>query len=194
MMLPVGESIPVKKNEKALFEENFLPLGSAERAAVRVLQEPVPLVENPFAVLAEKADAVFSEEELLSKAESFLKRGILRRYAAVIRHRKAGYKKNAMTAWKLPWDRDVADVINPFLQERAVTHLYRRTVYPGEWEYALFAMVHAHTGDDLMSLIKRLSAESGLADYEILESLHEYKKQRVRYFAPEFETWRRENL
>ena len=113
----------------------------------------------------------------------------MRRYAAVLRHRKAGYTSNAMTAWK------TGENFNPdiFINKRPITHLYLRTTYPGKWEYPLFAMIHARSDDELKGIVNDLSKESGIDDYLVLNSLREFKKTRVQYFSEEFTRWKREN-
>ena len=74
-----------------------------------------------------------------------------------------------------------------------MTHLYTRTVFPGRWEYPLFAMIHAESEDELQNIIGRLSEESKIDDYIVLKTLKEYKKQRVIYFSDEFAKWERKN-
>jgi len=113
----------------------------------------------------------------------------MRRYAAVLKHRSAGYTANAMTAWKAE---DRTD-LNIFMKEKAISHLYFRTLYPGRWEHPLFAMVHAKSDDELKNLIDGLSEKSGIKDYLVLYSLKEYKKKRVRYFSEEFKEWKAES-
>jgi len=113
----------------------------------------------------------------------------MRRYAAVLKHRSAGYTSNAMTAWKTDDNTDMG----LFMKEKAISHLYYRTVYPGRWEHPLFAMIHAKSDEELNDILKRLSEKSGIKDYLSLSSLKEFKKKRVRYFSEEFKEWKRLN-
>jgi hypothetical protein len=114
----------------------------------------------------------------------------MRRYCAVLRHQKAGYSHNAMTAWKFNNDENS---LKPFAESEAVTHLYIRSLHPGQWEYPLFAMVHAKSENELDGIISGLSERSGLADKLVLHSLREFKKQRVMYFSPDFQKWKEKN-
>lgn len=166
------------------------PLTEEEKAAVILLQKDMPLTERPFRDLAEGSS--MDEDTLIETAAGLEERGILRRYAGVLRHRKAGFGSNAMTAWKLP-EGCSESVISPFEQEQAVTHLYLRTVWPGKWEYPLFAMIHGRSEDELTSIINGLARKSGLEDRLVLNSLKEFKKQRVMYFSPEFKKWKEQN-
>jgi DNA-binding Lrp family transcriptional regulator len=162
-------------------------LDSAAKEAVALLQKDLPLVKRPFRKIFETGMHIKSEKELLVYFREFLEKGIMRRYAAVLRHVKAGYSSNAMTAWKVDNNTD----IEIFLMEKTVSHLYFRTIYPGRWEYPLFAMIHARSGNELDAIIKSLSEKSGIMDYIVLPSLKEFKKKRVKYFSEEFNEWKR---
>ncbi len=164
-------------------------LTEEEKIAIRSLQQDFPIKTRPFEHLAESASNTMGEERLIHLGRTLKERGILRRYAAVLRHLKAGFKHNAMTVWKLSEPQGNRSEIDPFMQEPAVSHLYTRTVIMGKWEYPLFAMIHAKHESDLMEVIQRLSLRSKITDYKVLKSLEEYKKQRVVYFSSGFEKW-----
>jgi len=162
-------------------------LSAEEREAVILLQKDMPLVEEPFRALSEESE-MLDHERLIGVSRDLKERNVMRRYAAVLRHRNAGFSFNAMTAWKAEPDK-VEDIIQPFIDEEAVTHLYMRTIYPGRWEHPLFAMIHAKGEDELDSIINRLSIESGIKDRLVLRSLQEFKKMKVIYFSNEFKEW-----
>ncbi|PKL36021.1 MAG: Lrp/AsnC family transcriptional regulator [Spirochaetae bacterium HGW-Spirochaetae-1] len=165
-------------------------LSREDREAVYLLQSDLPLVDRPFDALAEKSDR-FSGSSLIETGRRLLEMGVMRRYAAVLRHKKAGFTHNAMTAWKLGNDVNADERIRPFMEERSVTHLYLRTVVPGRWEFPLFAMVHAKSSEELESVLEKLAGDSGLTERLVLRSVHEYKKKKVIYFSPEFQEWKR---
>ncbi len=107
--------------------------------------------------------------------------GKLRRIAATLRHRRAGWRANAMVVWEVGEDRaEEAGLL--FASSPRVSHCYLRPTYP-EWPYGLFTMVHAHSRKELEETVSLLSRESGLSSYAVLWSLKEYKKERIRYFA-----------
>jgi hypothetical protein len=81
-------------------------------------------------------------------------------------------------------------VVRPFIEQNAVTHLYLRTLYPGRWEYPLFAMVHARSPEELNEIINELSRKSGLNEYIVLDSLREFKKERINYFSDMLQNWK----
>ncbi len=162
-------------------------ISEEDKAAIRVLQEDVPLTPRPFDLWGEQAG--MSYNELIDRAYDFQRRKIMRRFSAVLYHRKAGFRANAMGVWRVPEER-VEDAGNMFAQYQAVSHCYQRPVYE-DWPYALFSMVHGRSVEECEAVLNAMSEESGLTDYVSLYSTREYKKTRVRYFTPEMEAWER---
>jgi hypothetical protein len=64
----------------------------------------------------------------------------MRRFAAVLYHRSAGFVYNGMGVWKVPED-DVESVGQLMAAYRGVSHCYQRPTYP-DWPYNLFSMTH----------------------------------------------------
>ncbi len=156
-----------------------------DKTAIRALQEDIPLTPRPFDLWGKEFGMPY--EELLEKAYDFQERKIMRRFSAVLYHRKAGFRANAMGVWNVPEER-VEEVGNMFAQYQAVSHCYERPVYE-DWPYALFSMVHGRSVEECQMLLDAMSDESGITDYDSLYSTREYKKTRVRYFTPEMEAW-----
>ncbi len=156
-----------------------------DKAAIQALQEDVPLTPRPFDLWGRQVG--LSSEELLERAYDLQRRKIMRRFSAVLYHRKAGFRANAMGVWKVPEAR-VEDVGNVFAQYQAVSHCYQRPVYE-DWPYALFSMVHGRSEEECESVLDAMAAETGLTERLSLYSTREYKKTRVRYFTPEMEAW-----
>ncbi len=196
LRLPVGrteESAETQAQAQPAAAGEAGTLSPADREALRLLQRDLPLAERPLAVLVREGDSFLSEELLAATGEDLKARGIIRRYAGVLRHRDAGYRANAMTVWKPGPETDIESAAGRFARVGAVSHLYLRDVYPGRWEYPLFAMIHARSEEELEGLIRSLARETGIGDYLVLRSLREFKKQRVRYFSEEFSKWKRNN-
>jgi DNA-binding Lrp family transcriptional regulator len=146
---------------------------------VRILQRDRPIVRRPF---AEGACALgVTEEELLARAREMLDERIMRRFAAVLRHREAGFRANGMACWVVPEDR-VDEIGEELAASPRVSHCYRRPIYP-DWPYALFSMVHARSRGQCEAAVAGLSRQTGISDYTVLYSVREYKKERVQYFA-----------
>ena len=165
-------------------------LTDLEVATIGIVQEDLPLVERPFAAQAEMIGC--SETDVLDALASFKERNLMRRFAAVMNHRSAGYKANAMGVWAVPADR--LDEIGPQMAGFArVSHCYRRPVYE-DWPYSVFTMVHGLNARECEDTIAAIRDETGIDEYTLLWSVKEYKKTRVRYFTSEWDAWRGEHL
>jgi siroheme decarboxylase len=165
------------------------PLTHDDIRAIRALQADMPLVSRPFAAEAEGEG--FTEDELLSYAHTFVADTRMRRCAAILAHRRAGFLSNGMGVWKMDEDRaeELGFKIASFPQ---VTHCYQRPTYE-DWPYRVFSMVHARTEEQVRDVIERISDDTGLREYDILFSTKEYKKTRVPYFTGEYEAWEERN-
>jgi DNA-binding Lrp family transcriptional regulator len=165
-------------------------LSDVERAAIGIVQEDLPNVERPFAVQA--AQLGVDEAEVLALLQSFKDRKLMRRFAAVMNHRSAGFKANAMGVWAVPEDR--LEEIGPRMAGfAAVSHCYRRPTYD-DWPYSVFTMVHGRSARDCEATIEAIRTDTGVDEYCLLWSVKEYKKVRVRYFTPDWDAWASEHL
>lgn len=161
------------------------PLTEQDIRFIRIMQEDVPLLELPFAVWAEQAEA--TEEELFAWAKRMEHLGYMRRFAAILHHRNAGFKANAMVVWQVP-EAQVDSVGEQMARFREVSHCYRRPVYPS-WPYPLFTMIHAETYSGCMDVVRRIEEAVGAFPHKNLFSTKEYKKIRLKYFTPELDDW-----
>ncbi|WP_457621197.1 siroheme decarboxylase subunit alpha [Persephonella sp.] len=156
-----------------------------EKNIIKVTQEDIPLDPRPFNIFADRLG--ISVYTLLHKLNQFKEKGVMRRFAAILYHRKAGFKANGMTVWKVPEDK--ADAVGEYFASfKAVSHCYLRTVN-GKWSYNLFSMIHGREKEEIEDFVEKLSKETGINDYKILYSTREFKKKRVRYFSDEFKHW-----
>lgn len=165
-------------------------LSDLDLAAIRVVQEDLPLDELPFAVQAEQIGC--GEEDVLDLLRSFKERKLMRRFAAVMNHRSAGFKANAMGVWAVPEERleELGALMAGFA---LVSHCYRRPVY-SDWPYSVFTMVHGRSARDCEQTIAAIRDETGITEYALLWSIKEYKKVRVRYFTSEWDEWHAAHL
>ena len=165
-------------------------LTELEIGAVRELQADLGAEPEPFAGMAERLGVTV--ESLIDQARRFQEDGTMRRYAAVLHHRSAGFVANCMGVWNVPPDRmeDCARVIMAFPE---VSHCYERPVYD-DWPYPLYSMIHARSRADIEDVMRRIAEKTGISDHAMLWSLKEYKKVRVPYFTPEMEAWERAHL
>jgi len=146
---------------------------------IRELQKDLSVVPEPFKELANNLDV--TTQELFAKATEFENTGIMRRFAAILRHREAGFVANGMVVWHVP-DNKVDEVGFRLAAFPQVSHCYRRPVYP-DWRFNLFSMVHARTLQAAEKIAAEMSETVGIKDYQILFSSREFKKERVKYFV-----------
>jgi len=160
-------------------------LSDLEVATIGVVQEDLPLDARPFAVQA--AQIGTTEDELLRLLASFQERKLMRRFAAVMNHRSAGFKANAMGVWAVP-DDELAEIGPRMAGFALVSHCYRRPTYE-DWPYSVFTMVHGKNARECEETIAAIKGETGVDEYALLWSVKEYKKTRVKYFTPDWDAW-----
>ncbi|HVM60992.1 MAG TPA: Lrp/AsnC family transcriptional regulator [Verrucomicrobiae bacterium] len=189
-----GESRPDDLDAVAYSEKNRAgntALAPADIEFVRVMQRDLPVTPDPFADYAKELG--MSLAQLAETARRFTTEGKLRRFAAVLHHRNAGFSANAMGVWSVPGaDNEIDRVGERLAGFRAVSHCYRRPSYP-DWPFNIFTMVHGKSRDDCEQALRAMSEKTGLADFAALYSTKEYKKVRVRYFTEQEQAWESAN-
>lgn len=159
-------------------------------AAIRELQKDIPVVSEPFREAVERLG--LSYDEFFSMAKELKEAGVMRRFATILNHRKAGFTANAMSVWNVP-EEQAEELGKQIAEFRAVSHCYLRPKYPN-WPYNLFAMVHATSQEACDEVIDEIAKETGLTEYGKLYSTREFKKKRLVYFDPAFQRWEEEYM
>ncbi len=165
-------------------------LSDVEVATIRVVQHDLPVVERPFAAYGDRIGV--SEDDVLASLRAFKERKLMRRFAAVMNHRTAGFKANAMGVWAVPADR-LAEIGPQMAGFAAVSHCYRRPTYD-DWPYSVFTMIHGRSARDCEATVEAIRTETGIDEYCLLWSIKEYKKVRLEYFTPDWDAWSAKHL
>lgn len=186
-----GAASPDSLSAPAYSEKNRTasgPLTADEIRFVQVMQRDLAITPEPFVALAEELGLPF--EAMRAMHEAFLANGRMRRFAAVLHHRKAGFSANAMGVWAGPANQpDELERLGAVMAGfRAVSHCYERPSYP-DWPFNLFTMVHGKSEDECIQTLASISAATGLTNWQALFSSKEYKKVRVRYFTDAETNW-----
>ena len=155
-------------------------INDVERTVIRVLQGDMPIKARPFREPAEEAG--LSEEALLRIADDLEERGVMRRFSAVLRHRRAGYTANGMGCWVVP-EEAIVEAGRRAAAFPAVSHCYQRPAHPPHWPYNLFTMIHGRGRDEVEDIVARINREIDPFEHRVLYSQKEYKKERVKYFV-----------
>ncbi len=178
-----GKRAKKEKLKKLAFKE--IDLTPQHIDVIKELQKDIEVTEEPFKEAAEKLG--LSYDEFFALAAELKESGVMRRFATILNHRKAGFGANAMSVWVAP-EENAEEIGKELANFSAVSHCYLRPSYPN-WRYNLFAMVHAKTQEECDSLIAEMAKENGLTEYGKLYSTVEFKKQRIVYFDEAFEAW-----
>jgi len=146
---------------------------------IRELQKDMEIIDEPFVKAANNLG--ITEGELFEKMKHYEDIGVMRRFAAILRHRQVGFTANGMIVWKVPEDRisQVGGMLGAFPQ---VSHCYERPTY-ADWPYNVFSMIHCKTHDEAHEMAKTIQNQINVDDYDILFSSREFKKTRVEYFV-----------
>ncbi|HJR49300.1 MAG TPA: Lrp/AsnC family transcriptional regulator [Nitrososphaeraceae archaeon] len=160
-------------------------LTEQDKDFVRELQRDLKLIPEPFNEGAKRLGV--SVEELFARAKRYERNGVMRRFAAILRHRDAGFTANGMVVWNVSREKvdEVGYKIASFPQ---VSHCYQRPVYD-DWPFNLFSMIHARTIEAAEKIAIQISNTVEIKDYRILFSSREFKKERVKYFEEDRINW-----
>lgn len=150
-----------------------------EIAIVRALQEGLPLCEEPFAEAARAAGATI--DELIRQIEHWKNDGTIRRFGAILAHRRAGFKVNAMGVWNVPEAR--AEEFGRAASEcPQVSHCYRRPPFEG-FRFNVYTMIHGASREQCEQAARIISERTGITDYTLLYTTREFKKSSPAYFS-----------
>ncbi|MFW6145908.1 MAG: hypothetical protein ACOC7R_01085 [Planctomycetota bacterium] len=162
---------------------------ATQRRIIRALQTDLPAEDEPFAPPA--AAAGVSVDRLLGTAKELRATGVLRRYGAILHHRRAGVRANVMVAWCE--DGAAGDALGAAAAAMpAVSHCYRRRAAAG-WPYTLYTMIHGRTAADCEAVIAALAALPAAGGHVALWTERAYRKRRVRLFTDDVARWERQH-
>ena len=157
-------------------------------ATIVATQGPMPVVSEPYAPAAERLGV--SQADVLRRLESLRERGGLRRVAAILFHRRAGFSANGMGVWKVP-DAEILETGKRMAAFRGVSHCYQRPTYP-DWPYSVFTMAHGRSKEECDAILASIAEATGISERATLYSSTEFKKVRMLYFTDEFRRWEEE--
>jgi DNA-binding Lrp family transcriptional regulator len=156
-------------------------LTEKEKNVIRAVQVAVHPSPKPWKEIGDRLN--IDEKEVLNIVKRLKQEGIIRRISGILRHRRVGYTANAMTCFDLP-DEKLEKAGRAAAAFTQVSHCYRRPRLP-EWQYPLFAMVHAKNGEECLRTAADIAETIACEDYIMLFSTKEFKKERVHYLTEE---------
>ncbi|HEV2723132.1 MAG TPA: AsnC family transcriptional regulator [Thermoleophilaceae bacterium] len=169
-------------------EPDPIELSDLDVAVIRALQGDMPAIPEPYAPAA--AELGISQAALLEHLESMKERKALRRVAAILFHRRAGFSANGMGVWNVPEEKimEIAPLMASF---RGISHCYQRPTYE-DWPYSLFTMAHGRSKEECDAILDSIAEETGIEDRRTLYSSTEFKKIRLLYFTDAHRRWEAE--
>jgi len=167
------------------------PYDERDVAVIRALQGPMEPVERPYDEAA--AELGMSTDELLEHLRGMVDRKLLRRVAAILFHRRAGFSANGMGVWKVP-EVEIHETGRRMASFRGISHCYQRPTYE-DWPYSVFTMAHGRSKEECDAILDSIAAECGMGpdDRATLYSSTEYKKIRLHYFTDDYARWEAEH-
>lgn len=153
-------------------------IDNIDKKIINIIQKDLPLIARPFAEISHKIG--ITEDECLRRVNRLIEQGAIRRFGATLRHQEAGYNSNAMVAWVVPEEK-INETGMKMAEFREVTHCYQRETYKS-WKYNLYTMIHGDSKKECHDIAEKISASTGIKEYELLFSEKEFKKTSMEYF------------
>lgn len=176
-----------KKIKEEVTHKTFKPLNLTDEhyRLIELLQKDIEFVAEPFLEIVTKLG--LSYERFFELIDELKQSGIMRRFASILNHKKAGFDANAMVVWEI--DEEQADEIGKTCASFSnVSHCYLRPSCD-DWKFNLFTMIHATSESELAHVIDSIAQEIKFKSNFILHSIKEFKKVRIIYFSSEFEKY-----
>jgi len=165
-------------------------LSELDVAVIRALQGDMPVVPEPYDAAARGLGV--ETPALLAHLESMRERGALRRVAAILFHRRAGFSANGMGVWKVP-DERIAEIGPRMAAFRGISHCYQRPTYR-DWPYSVFTMAHGRSKEECDAILDSIAADTGIEERSTLYSSTEFKKTRLLYFTDDHAEWEKSRV
>ncbi len=165
------------------------PYDERDVAVIRALQGDMQVVPEPYAPAA--AAVGLSQERFLEHLAGMQERGLLRRVAAILYHRRAGFSANGMGVWQVP-EQQIAQIGPRMACVRGISHCYQRPTYE-DWPYSIFTMAHGRSKEECDAVLDAIAEQTGIHERATLYSSTEFKKIRLLYFTEDFKRWETEH-
>jgi DNA-binding Lrp family transcriptional regulator len=166
-----------------------VPYDERDREVIRATQGDMPVVSEPYAPAAARLG--IDTGALLEHMRGMRERGLLRRVAAILYHRRAGFSANGMGVWKVAPDQ-ISELGPRMASFRGISHCYERPTYE-DWPYSVFTMAHGRSKEECDAVLDAIAEQTGIHERATLYSSTEFKKIRLLYFTEDFKSWESEH-
>ena len=151
-----------------------------DRQLIEMLQKGLPLVSRPYALIGQQLN--INEDEVLARLYILKQQGLIKRLGVVVKHRRLGYRANAMVVFDVP-DHLVEQVAGHVSQFSFVNLCYQRPRRGESWPYNLYCMIHGKNRDKVLLQLEHLIDSCGLSQFnsEVLFSRQCFKQGGAIY-------------
>ena len=179
-----------KKEKVKKVVHTDIELSELHHQIIQRAQYDIAIESEPFKHIIEELNIDY--DTFFSILKELQEAGIMRRFASILNHRKAGFNANAMVVWDVNEDKgeSIGETAAAF---SAVSHCYLRPKYQN-WKYNLFTMVHGKTTEETNGIIEEMAKEIDSKSHMPLYSSREFKKVRIEYFTPAHSLWEAQHI
>ncbi len=157
-------------------ESETVKLNETEKRILSKLEDGLEVISEPFGFLC---DEELETEEVLRIIQGLIDKGVIRRIAAAVDHRKLGFVANVLFCSKVPRNR-IVEAGKALARFGAVSHCYERRPVE-DWPYNLYAMMHGKSMGEIQHLINRFTEAERIDSFELLPTAAELKKEPVKH-------------
>lgn len=136
-------------------------LDDEDRRLLGALERGLMLVARPYLALG--ADVGLSEAQVIERIARLVGTGVITRFGFIVRHRRLGYRANAMVVFDVEHGR-VDALGEMFAREAFVTLCYRRPRHGARWPYNLFCMIHGQERMRVLEQAQYLARSGGVSE------------------------------
>lgn len=151
-------------------------LDESEKLILSKLQDEMEVTERPFHFLRSEG---LETGGVLRIIQGLIDKGVIRRIAAVVDHRKLGFVANVLFCSEVQKQR-VVEVGKRLARFGIVSHCYERETVK-DWPYNLFAMMHARSMGEIQHVINKFIEAEKIDSFQLLPTAAELKKQPVKH-------------
>ncbi len=174
------------KKEKLVKKEKInIDMTPLHMDAVKLLQKDIEIKSEPFEDIINTLDINY--DQFFKIVDELQQSGMMRRFASILNHRRAGFNANAMVVWDVD-ETNGEDIGKTAAEFSAVSHCYLRPKY-SNWPYNLFTMVHGKTKEETNAVVDSIEKEIESKSHMMLYSSREFKKIRLTYFTDAEQIW-----
>ena len=159
--VPKSEAVELDENQKLILSK---------------LQRDLDITAQPFAFLCSQTPETVDVMRIITELTD---KGVIRRIAGVVDHRKLGFVANVLFACEVPQNR-VIKVGRRLARFRIVSHCYERKTFQN-WPYNLFAMIHSKSMDQIQRTVNKFTEDEGIKSFQLLPTAAELKKQTIKH-------------